>query len=86
MICEMILSMGAKEVIAQSHDMWEARRLGREVARRMLTLLSQLAEQIKIGALAYVPTREEVLGVLDVESNSRQKHADLLKVFPKMSS
>lgn len=76
---------GRVEVQAHSRDTWDARRLGRTVATRMITLLSRLAEEVRTGRLPYVPTREEVLGVLDLDVGSRGRQADLLRVFVNMS-
>jgi hypothetical protein len=80
---------GRVQVLAHSHDLWEARRLGRTVAKNMIRFLSGLADEVNTGRLAPVPTREEVLEVLDLNSSRKGKHvvsptgrqADLQRVF-----
>jgi hypothetical protein len=58
-----------------------ARALARTAALRMLQILDRLAGALKAGTLATTPTREEILGVIDLEPDSRKHFARLIDQF-----
>lgn len=64
--------------------LWNARELARAVGTTMLNLLSRLAEEVNSGRLRHVPSREEILEVLDLEEEPRRRFVELLRAFPRI--
>lgn len=73
------------KIEVDSRQQWIARRLARRVAIRMVAILGQLASEIGKGGLTDIPSRGEILSMLDAEG-VRVKLVELSKVFPRLDS